>query len=130
MKKKKAQGTSGLAIQPANDAEGEAEIRLDHRLVEPSPLEQTFHTLAAEWRAETEDLSDMQEVLMHPAYQRIIGLGPSVVPLILRELQCRPSLWFWALKMITGDDPVPPGAETMKQVREAWLEYGRHRGYL
>ena len=44
---------------------------------------------------------------MSPSYQRIIGLGSAVVPLLLRELERQPDHWFWALKAITGADPVP-----------------------
>lgn len=45
------------------------------------------------------------EMAMHPAYQRIIGLGPEVAPLLLRELERQPDHWFWALKALTGADP-------------------------
>lgn len=45
---------------------------------------------------------------MLPSCQRIIGMGPVVVPLILEELRREPDHWFWALEMLTEDDPVPP----------------------
>ncbi len=40
---------------------------------------------------------------------RIIALGTAVLPLILRDLPHRQSLWFWPLRHITGEDPVPEG---------------------
>ncbi len=37
-------------------------------------------------------------------YQRIIGIGWPVVPLILDELQREPDQWFWALEAITDEN--------------------------
>jgi hypothetical protein len=91
---------------------------------------QEFHHLADRWREETAQVSDVHEKILHPAYLRIMGLGPDVLPLIFRELEQRPSLWFWALEALTGEDPVPSDLDSMKEVREAWLAYGRRRGYI
>lgn len=66
---------------------------------------------------------------MHPAYQRIIGLGPRAVPLILRELQKTRGHWLWALNAITGEDPAPPAA-TYSEAVDAWLEWGKENRYL
>ena len=92
-------------------------------------LERLFSDLAQRWRRETAAHSVLQKKVLHPAYQRIIGLGPVVIPLILRELQREPSHWFWALNAITGEDPVPIGS-TFEQAADAWLKWGRARGYL
>jgi len=92
-------------------------------------LATTFATLAAQWQDETGMLSFMHKKALHPAYQRIIGLGLPVVPLILRALAQQPAHWFWALQAITGDDPVPPDA-TPSEARAAWLAWGRERGYV
>ena len=43
---------------------------------------------------------------MHPAYQQIVGMGRSAVPFILKELANGPGHWFWALRAISGEDPV------------------------
>ncbi len=89
-------------------------------------LEQAFDALADQWRNDTVLLSSVDKMAMHPAYQRIIGLGPQALPLILRELQARPDHWFWALHAISGDDPVRPGA-TFDEAVDAWLKWGRER---
>jgi hypothetical protein len=92
-------------------------------------LEQTFRALAEKWRKETSHFSLMLKKAMHPAYQRIIGLGPSAIPLILREMQQKPGHWFWALNAITGEDPAHPG-DNIEEARQAWLQWGREKGYL
>ena len=91
-------------------------------------LEQTFRELADTWRRETAASSVIQKKIMHPAYQRIIGMGPDAVPLLLRELEARPGYWFWALSSITGEDPVRIDA-SFAQAVEDWLAWGRDRGF-
>jgi len=90
-----------------------------------------FRYLADLWSAETSFLSDLTAVFMHPAYQRIIGMGKAALPHIFTELRDRSGHWFWALRAITGDDPVAPeSAGNIRAMREAWLIYGKRRGYI
>jgi hypothetical protein len=70
--------------------------------------------------------SSMTNIVMHRAYQRIIGLGKEVVPLLLTELEREPDYWFWALTAITGEDPAAT-SETMEEATAAWLGWGRER---
>ena len=81
-----------------------------------------FCKLKEKWEKETLFLSSTSEICMHPAYQGIIGMGPAVLPFIMREMAEKPALWFWALKAITGEDPVPESerGKTAKMT-EIWL---------
>jgi hypothetical protein len=99
--------------------------------IESKPeLEAEFNTLAEEWRAETRMLSLVTQKSMHPAYQRIIGMGRPVVPLILRDLEQKPDHWFWALRAITGDNPVKSEQRgRMKLMAQAWIQWGKENGY-
>lgn len=96
---------------------------------ETAVLESRFRQLADQWRHETKYFSSVSKMALHPAYQQIIGLGQLAVPLILSELQQRPDHWLWALHAITGEDPAPPDASFPEAV-EAWIEWGRLKGYL
>jgi len=89
----------------------------------------TFRRLVERWRNETLASSTITMRSMHPSYQRIIGLGPAVIPLILGELQRRPDHWFWALNALTGEQPVPEGAG-FDQAVETWLSWGRRRNLM
>ncbi len=90
-----------------------------------------FVTLKTKWESETSALSSITEIVMHPAYQQIIGMGPVAIPLILSELKEKPGHWFWALKSITGEDPVLPDQRgRIKEMTEAWLRWGRNHGYV
>ena len=97
--------------------------------VDGSGLARTVRELAERWRADTEALSSVQQTVTNHAYQRIIGLGPGVVPLLLEELRREPDHWFWALSAITGENPVRPGS-TFAEAVAAWLDWGRARGLV
>jgi len=88
-----------------------------------------FHELAEQWRRETSLLSNLHKKVIHPAYQRIIGLGPRAIPHILGELKRTRGHWLWALNAITGEDPAPSGA-TFSEAVDAWLGWGKANGYL
>jgi hypothetical protein len=94
-------------------------------------LEQKFERLVKWWREENRFTSSMTKLIMHQAYQQIIGIGPAAVPLIFRELQRNPDHWFWALTAITGDNPVKPeDAGDVERMTQAWLEWGKQHGYV
>ena len=94
-----------------------------------SALESEFKSLVSQWRNETSHLSSATRMAMHPAYQRIIGLGPDALPLILSELKREPDHWFWALNAISGDDPASADDDFGAAVA-AWLRWGIARGYI
>ena len=92
-------------------------------------LETKFQSLVAEWKGDTRYEPSLVQMILHPAYQQIVGLGPKVLPLLFRELQDDPDHWFWALQAITGED-VGRRATTVGDATERWLKWGRKHGYL
>jgi hypothetical protein len=96
-----------------------------------SRLRERFQRLAAEWKERSRYLSNTAQMALLEPYQRIIGMGPLVLPLILEELRREPDQWFWALEAITEQNPVPP--EAMGKVRlmaQAWVHWGEQQGLL
>ena len=90
-----------------------------------------FETYAEEWMTRTAHLSVLSKRVMHPSYQRIIGLGSAALPLILNQLLSQPDHWFWALRSISGEDPVrPEDVGKFDAMRDAWVEWGRNRGLI
>ena len=95
------------------------------------PLSRTekFYSLAEAWRRDVRLTSSFTEMILHPAYQRIIGMGFETLPFLLRELERKPDHWFWALTAITGVDPVPPEDRgKLRKMVEAWLRWGKEQG--
>jgi hypothetical protein len=95
-----------------------------------TPVAKRFSELAAQWREETAFCPTALEMAMHPAYQQIIGMGKSAIPLILKELKEEPVHWFWALRAITGENPVAPADRgNVPKMAQAWLIWGARNGY-
>lgn len=94
-------------------------------------LSGVFKALASQWHDETAHLSMLSQRVMHPTYQRIIGFGRRMLPHILKQLEEEPDYWFWALRSITGENPVrDEDVGHLHAMRETWLRWGRSRGLL
>ncbi len=102
------QSLSTHFLLPISRAEKDSEIR--------------FNELKQTWEKETEHLSAITEISMHPAYQQIIGMGKEALPHIMKELATMPTHWFWALRSITGENPIPADKiGKVNEMAEAWL---------
>ncbi len=103
------------------------------KVCEPSlsPLESRFQQLVKQWRTETMLTSSMTRIIFNAAYQQIIGMGPSALRLIFRELRAEPDHWDWALRSITHANPVPKEAVgDLRATAGAWLRWGEKQGYV
>ena len=92
-------------------------------------VEEKFRSLANQWRRETRYISSITQRTSNVSYLKIIAMGWSAVPLILRELEKTRDHWIWALYIITGLDPAD-GIEVYDDAVEAWLTWGRRQNYL
>ena len=109
-----------------------------HALSKPRPvappeegLASRFRELAERWREDTQFQSSATALFMHPDYQEIIGMGHQALPLILQDLAATRSNWFWALRAITGENPVPPEERgQIGKMTERWLAWGHAHEYL
>ncbi len=89
-----------------------------------------FNRLAKEWRSAIQYVSSLSQMVTHPAYQRIIGMGAEAIPLMLERLRREPEHWFWALKSISGEDPVSEEQRgDVAALSRSWLSWGRRHGY-
>jgi hypothetical protein len=87
-----------------------------------SDFQQRFARLVAEWKVGRGHSSKLRDLAMHPAYQQIIGMGERAVPLLIKEMNQRPDQWDWALRAITGTDPVPRESwGKLKEIAAAWI---------
>jgi hypothetical protein len=95
------------------------------------PPEDRFAELAAKWKMDTRFVSNVTSKSMDISYQKIIGMGPAAVPLIIKDLiDNGPNDWFWALYVITDENPITDNiAGNMSEMTEAWIKWGRTKGY-
>lgn len=95
---------------------------------------ETFRSLAEKWREERGASSSMEEIILCPSYLGIIALGEEkAVPLIMAELESEgdePDHWFWALQILTGQNPVSEEDEgDLRRMSQIWRKWGRDNGY-
>jgi hypothetical protein len=90
-----------------------------------------FNELMDEWRTQRSRASSFSSANASlPAYQFIIGMGEKALPYILRELSKKDEDWYWALKAISREDPVPPEQRGKRSsMRQSWLEWGKAKKY-
>ena len=95
------------------------------------PIQERFQRLRDDWKSKSRHLSNTAQISLVFSYQKIIGMGPAVVPLILAELEKEPDHWFWALEAITGESPVTKSdAGDIYASARAWIEWGRRNALL
>jgi hypothetical protein len=91
--------------------------------------QQVFDVLRQQWHRERGATSSITTMAMCPAYQSIIAKGPKIIPRILRQLELEgdePDMWFWALRVLTNENPVPLDAQgDVVRMAQAWLTWGR-----
>lgn len=92
-----------------------------------------FQGLVDAWRQQRGAMSSITESATCPAYQGIIGMGELAVPFLIATLKSEGDevdQWFWALKAITGADPVnDEDRGNYLAMALAWLSWGRLNGY-
>ena len=92
-------------------------------------LADRFQQFAKVWRDECAHLSSVREMVLHPTYQQIVGMGSSALPFIFAELERKPDHWFWALRAITQEDPVPPEHRgNVAEMAQDWLDWAKKKG--
>lgn len=126
-----AQTWNRLVSDPSRTSDEVAEELLALAKSGYEDIEGEFVSLTMTWKTERQATSSTTAIVMHPAYQRIIGMGKPALPMILRELSKELDHWFWALKAISGEDPVPVEHQgKMKQMAKDWLQWGREKGHV
>jgi len=96
-----------------------------------SSVEEKFRRLQERWKEETYAMSSLHDMFLNEAYQSIIGLGPAVLPYILRETNRNPDHWYWALRAITGESPVPDSLfGDVDAMSRCWVNWGRMNGLI
>jgi hypothetical protein len=92
-------------------------------------LDKEFNELASRWYLETRKISSAEQIVLNPAYQKIIGMGKEALPFIFKELKKTRGHWIWALAMIVREDKAKSGMKFREAV-DAWLEWGEKNGYV
>ncbi len=123
-------GIDNLLTQPEAYQQKTTQYLLNINSELDAEITNKFYTLASQWQSEVEGISSTTQISQHPTYQEIISMGTKIVPLLLSELKQNPLYWLSALSEITGANPIKPEQRgRVKQMADAWLEWGKNQGY-
>jgi hypothetical protein len=90
-----------------------------------------FKELVEQWRAERRATSSITAMAMCDAYQKIIGMGPDAIPLIIGQLRSEadePDQWFWALQVLTGVNPVADEDRgDFVKMAQSWINWAENK---
>ena len=90
-----------------------------------------FYTYKNKWEEEIAGLSSPPAIVLNKNYLKIIGMGESIVPLILIELKKKPKNWLFALEILIKEEENPTNKEMgYKESVQAWLNWGKLKGYI
>jgi hypothetical protein len=97
--------------------------------VEDLGLEARFKSLVAQWKTARGHSSSINAWAQLPTYRAIVDIGAPVIPLLLQELEREADHWFWALKELTGENPVTPASRgNVAEMAKCWIQWGKEKG--
>lgn len=88
-----------------------------------------FRTLTERWREQRGFSSSQSEIEACPAYDALLAMGESVIPLIMEELEDgAKDHWFRILEMLSSEQPVRyEDRGNYAEMRRAWLDWWKTR---
>lgn len=92
-------------------------------------LEVKFKMLAERWKEEAKFFSFAHQYAKLDSYREIVEMGQPVVPLILQELEEKPSAqWCRMLEEITNENPVAASHRgIVQQMKNDWQLWAKKR---
>jgi hypothetical protein len=89
-----------------------------------------FEEFATQVEEDCKHLSSPSQIAMHPSYQKIIGMGEPIIPLLIQKLDESPVMWFWALNAISEVNPVPKAHKgNIKLMIKDWKNWVNSKRY-
>lgn len=89
-----------------------------------------FLQLKDKWKSETLYYSSSSLIFNNSAYKEIIALGSKTIPWIIRELKKTNDHWFYALKKISGENPInPDNYGIITKMKEDWIKWAQKNNY-
>lgn len=91
-------------------------------------IETEFNRLAERWKKNKEIYSLAALVWNDKNYLKILGMGETALPFILKDLEKTRSNWFHALPLITKENPVKKEDEgNWDKMVTSWLDWAKEK---
>ncbi len=99
------------------------------KMLSSDSIESVFESLKNSWVRSTRFKNSLSEINDDKSLLSIIDLGPIVVPMILKDLRDSPKHWFYALRVLTGSNPIKKNeAGNLVKMQTAWLSWAAKKG--
>jgi hypothetical protein len=94
-------------------------------------LKMKFDFLKSIWKNETLFVSNVSEITNNAAYRNIVSLGQDVLPFIFKDLQENDNHWFYALELLTGQNPIKDEHRgIVPMMKKDWIEWAESNMYI
>jgi hypothetical protein len=103
----------------------EEALKLDMDYIHQVNLKANFISLKQAWINETFFLSSVLDIIENNNFKRILKLGKDAIPLIIDEIEKKPSSLVWALNIITGATIDINQRLTLTQACKMWVKLYR-----
>jgi hypothetical protein len=117
-----------MSIELSSPISSEHHAIIDGRSLTFDDPQSKFHALAEAW--DEDNLGMSTSNYQHSAHLQIIGMGMTVIPLLLERLRRGERRWVYALRYVTGEQP--DTAEMRgdpERVIRAWLDWASLHGW-
>jgi hypothetical protein len=99
---------------------------LNGEVVEFISLEDKFNALADAW--DDHNLGSPKIDYRSLSVLQIIGMGPNVIPFLIKRLESGETRWIFALKCITGEEAESPDMRgDANQVIDSWSNWWKRQ---
>lgn len=83
-----------------------------------------FRRLYSQWLDDIAHMSSVREMMTGEGFEQMVAMGPDVLPLVLRELQAKPTFLFLVAQRITGHNPVTPDCVgDVQKIVACWVNW-------
>lgn len=117
---------SAVATSGANQRRNSLNsFNVDKNLLNEINLKETFNSLMKAWEKKTMFSSSISNIINDTNFKRIVQMGPDILPLIIDELDKKPSNLVWSLNLITGATLKSNIRLTVTDACKAWVKLYR-----
>jgi hypothetical protein len=100
-------------------------LRLDENFIHNIFFKDKFFSLKNAWESKTVLLSSVAKIISDDNFKRIVAMGDKVIPLIIDEIEKKPSTLVWALNLITNSSIESNQRLTVTEACNKWVKLYR-----
>ena len=90
----------------------------------------SFYAVLNRWNSETAFMSNSRQKKAHPSFSAMVENAELVLPLIVSELQRKPSHLVWVLEEAFKEQPYSAEQEgDIPAMADAWVSWANNRGH-